>query len=55
MTLHVNTLGMAAHLALGARPMDDWRVLRWDGDALRALAVLPVERRMGRSDPPARR
>jgi GNAT superfamily N-acetyltransferase len=37
-TLQDNTLGMAAHLAMGARPMDDWRVLRWDGAALRALA-----------------
>jgi len=37
-TLHSNTLGMDVHLALGARPMDDWRVLRWDGDALRTLA-----------------
>jgi GNAT superfamily N-acetyltransferase len=43
-TLHDNALGMAAHLALGARPMDDWRVLRWDGDALTALAEAPVDR-----------
>lgn len=42
-TLHDNALGMAAHLALGARPMDDWRVLRWDGEALRALAEAPAE------------
>ncbi|HEX4361148.1 MAG TPA: GNAT family N-acetyltransferase [Pseudonocardia sp.] len=37
-TLRSNTLGMDVHLALGAEPRDDWRVLRWDGDALRALA-----------------
>jgi hypothetical protein len=55
LTLHDNTVGIAAHLALGARPMDDWRVLRWDGDALRTLAGLPVEHRIGRSDVPARR
>ena len=37
-TLRSNTLGMDVHLALGAEPRDDWRVLRWDGDALTALA-----------------
>jgi hypothetical protein len=30
---------MRAHLAMGARPMRDWRVLRWDGDALHTLAA----------------
>jgi GNAT superfamily N-acetyltransferase len=38
-TLLSNTLGMRAHLAMGARPMRDWRVLRWDGDALHTLAA----------------
>jgi GNAT superfamily N-acetyltransferase len=37
-TLRSNTLGMDVHLALGAVPRDDWRVLRWDGEALRSLA-----------------
>jgi GNAT superfamily N-acetyltransferase len=37
-TLRSNTLGMDAHLALGAQPREDWRVLRWDGEALRSLA-----------------
>ena len=39
-TLRSNTLGMDVHLALGAQPMDEWRVLRWDGDALRTLGGL---------------
>ena len=37
-TLRTNSLGMTVHLALGARPLDDWRMLRWDGAALHALA-----------------
>lgn len=37
-TLRSNTLGMEVHLALGAEPRDDWRVLRWDGEALHSLA-----------------
>ncbi|MDT7748136.1 MAG: hypothetical protein QOD96_1798, partial [Pseudonocardiales bacterium] len=34
-----NTLGMDVHLALGAEPRDDWRVLRWEAESLRALAA----------------
>ncbi|WP_028938142.1 GNAT family N-acetyltransferase [Pseudonocardia spinosispora] len=37
-TLHENTLGMDVHLKLGARPLTDWQVLRWDGTALHDLA-----------------
>jgi GNAT superfamily N-acetyltransferase len=37
-TLLSNSLGMSVHRSLGARAMDDWRVLRWEGAALRALA-----------------
>jgi GNAT superfamily N-acetyltransferase len=39
-TLRSNSLGMDVHLALGAQPMDEWRVLRWEGDALRTLGGL---------------
>ncbi|MDT7669250.1 MAG: hypothetical protein QOC74_2033 [Pseudonocardiales bacterium] len=38
-TLRSNTLGMDVHLALGAEPRDDWRVLRWEAETLRALAA----------------
>jgi GNAT superfamily N-acetyltransferase len=41
-TLLSNRLGMSVHRALGARTMDDWRVLRWEGAALRGLADAPT-------------
>ena len=39
-----NTPSIGFYKSLGARPMDDWTVMRVDGDALTALAKLAETR-----------
>jgi RimJ/RimL family protein N-acetyltransferase len=34
-----NAPAIGFYQALGARPMDEWRIMRMDGDALRRLAA----------------